>query len=64
MFGEHAIQTVNVERVNSHSRIDFIFISSELSFASQKIKIIHFPFSEHDGVIMTLNQNEVQDYGR
>ena len=27
-------------RVNSHSRINFIFISSELNFASQKIKII------------------------
>ena len=55
MFGEHAIQTVNV---NSHSRIDFIFISSELNFASQKIKVIHFPFSDHDGVIMTLKVSE------
>ena len=45
-------------RVNSHSRIDFIFISSELNFASQKIKIIHFPFSDHDGVIMTLKVSE------
>ena len=45
-------------RVNSHSRIDIIFISSELNFASQKIKIIHFPFSDHDGVIMTLKVSE------
>jgi hypothetical protein len=33
-------------------------ISSELNFASQKIKIIHFPFSDHDGVIMTLKVSE------
>ena len=54
-------------RVNSHSRIDFIFISSELNFASQKIKIIHFPFSDHDGVIMTLKVSEPErglGYGR
>jgi hypothetical protein len=45
-------------RVNSHSCIYFIFISSELNFASQKIKIIHFSFSDHDGVIMTLKVSE------
>ena len=44
--------------MNLHSRIDFIFISSELNFASQKIKIIPFPFSDHDGVIMTLKVSE------
>jgi endonuclease/exonuclease/phosphatase family metal-dependent hydrolase len=41
-------------RVNLHSRIDLIFISSELNFASQKIKIIHFPFSDHDGIFLSL----------
>ena len=45
-------------RVNSHSCINFIFISSELNLASQKIKIIHFPFSDHDDVIMTFKVNE------
>jgi hypothetical protein len=45
-------------RVNSHSHIHFIFISSELNFALQKIKFIHFPFSDHDGVIMTLKVGE------
>jgi hypothetical protein len=49
-------------RVNSHSRIDFIFFSSELNFASQKIKIIHFPLSDHDGVIMTLKVNEPERF--
>ena len=58
MFGEHAIQTVSFGRINLHSRIDFIFISSELNFASQKIKITNFPFSDHDGVIMTLTESE------
>ncbi|VDI76277.1 exodeoxyribonuclease III [Mytilus galloprovincialis] len=45
-------------RGNSRSRIDYIFISSELQYKSQQVKLVYFPFSDHDGVFMKLKTNE------
>ena len=45
-------------RANSRSRIDYIFLNSELQFTVRNIKISYFPYSDHDGVHIKLNLNE------
>ena len=45
-------------RGNSHSRIDYIFISEELDPNIENVKITHFPYSDHDGVIVKLKIEE------
>ena len=46
------------QRGNSQSRIDFIFITDEYNYLTENAKKNHFPFSDHDGVSLSLKFTE------
>ena len=51
------------QRGNSQSRIDFIFITDEYNYLTQNAKNVHFPFSDHDGVSLSLKFTEPERGG-
>jgi hypothetical protein len=53
---------VTFQRGNSQSRIDFIFITDEYNYLTQNVKIVHFPFSDHDGVSLSLFFTKLKNY--
>jgi hypothetical protein len=48
---------------NTQSRIDFIFITHEYNYLTHNAKKNHFPFSDHDGVSLSLNFTEPERGG-
>lgn len=48
------------KRNNSKSRIDYILISNDLSSLSSNVKIIHFPFSDHDLITSKFKMNDIE----
>ena len=51
------------QRGNSQSRIDFIFITDEYNYYTQNAKTNHFPFSDHDGISLSLKFTEPERGG-
>lgn len=48
------------KRVNSHSRIDYILTNNNTDHRLYNPKIRYFPFSDHDGVTITLKIKQVE----
>ena len=48
------------KRNHSKSRIDFVLVSNNLLSNLSNVKIIHFPFSDHDIVCTKIKMNEIE----
>ena len=47
-------------RNHSKSRIDFVLVSNNLLSNLSNVKIIHFPFSDHEIVCTNIKVNEIE----
>ena len=58
MYGVNLIP--KKKRYHSKSRIDFVLVSNNLLSNLSNVKIIHFPFSDHDIVCTKIKMNEIK----